>query len=118
MGTAATRSEIARAFDDGTSLMNYIGHGAIHLWADENILNILDVSSLSRQSEQPMLLTMNCLNGYFIFPFFDSLAEELLKADGKGVIAAFSPSGLNLNDAAHIFHGLLLEELLHGGISP
>jgi hypothetical protein len=112
LGASATRGEIQRAFDDGASLMSYIGHGAIHLWADENILNIWNIPSLSPQSEQPMLLTMNCLNGYFHFPFFASLSEELLKAEDKGVVAAFSPSGLSLNDAAHILHRLLLEELV------
>ena len=55
---------------------------------------------------------LNCLNGYFQFPYFDALAEALVKAEGKGAIAAFSPSGLSLNDAAHAFHRALLKELL------
>jgi hypothetical protein len=57
---------------------------------------------------------MNCLNGYFHFPYFDSLAEELVKAEGKGAIAAFSPSGLSLNDAAHRYHKALLQEIFDG----
>jgi hypothetical protein len=114
LGRAAARSEIQQAFNDGSSLMSYIGHGGIHLWADENILNIYDTSSLTTQSEQPLVLTMNCLNGYFHFPYFSALAEELLKVEGKGAIAAFSPSGLSLNEAAHVFHRVLLDELLHG----
>ena len=57
---------------------------------------------------------MNCLNGYFHFPFFDSLSEELVKADEKGAIAAFSPSGLSLNGPAHLYHQALLNELFHG----
>ena len=40
---------------------------------------------------------MNCLNGYFHFPYFNSLSEELLKVEDKGIIAAFSPSGLSLD---------------------
>jgi hypothetical protein len=115
LGASRTRSEILHAFDEGSSLMNYIGHGGIHLWADEDILNIGNVPSLSPQGEQPLLLTMNCLNGYFTFPFFDSLAEELLKANDRGVVAAFAPSGLSLNEAAHVLHQALLEELLEGG---
>ncbi len=115
LGTAATRSEIELAFNEGASLMSYIGHGGIHLWADENILNIWDVENLAPQIEQPVLLTMNCLNGYFHFPFFNALAEELLKAEGKGAIAVFSPSGLSVNDAAHVLHRALLEEILEGG---
>jgi hypothetical protein len=114
LGTARTRVEIFQAFEEGASLMNYIGHGGIHLWADENILNIDDVVLLAPQSEQPLLLTMNCLNGYFHFPYFDALAERLVTSEGKGAIAAFSPSGLSLNYAAHVFHQKMLEALLQG----
>jgi hypothetical protein len=56
---------------------------------------------------------MNCLNGYFHFPYFNSLSEELLKAEGKGVIAAFSPSGLSLNGPAHRFHKALLGQMVN-----
>ncbi len=93
--------------------MSYIGHGGMHLWA-ENILRPEHVDSLGYQAQQPLLLTMNCLNGYFQFPNFDSLAEVLLKADVKGVVAAFSPSGESLDGPAHFYHKLLLTELLHG----
>ena len=84
LGTSATRSSILDAFDDGASIMSYIGHGGIHLWANENLLNIGQMDSLSPQSQQPILFTMNCLNGYFHFPYHDSLAEALLKAEGRG----------------------------------
>jgi hypothetical protein len=115
LGAAETRVRIRRAFDDGHSLSSYIGHGGIQVWADEDVFDIGDVSSLAPQGEQPILLTMNCLNGYFHFPYFDSLAEELVKAEGRGAVAAFSPSGLSLNDAAQVFHQALLEEILEGG---
>jgi hypothetical protein len=114
LGSSETRASVLNAFDEGASLMSYIGHGAIHLWADENILNKDDVPNLSLQSEQPFLLTMNCLNGYFHFPYFDSLSEALLKANGKGAVAAFSPSGMSLNEPAHVYHKALLDELVSG----
>ena len=59
------------------------------------------------------LFTMNCLNGYFHFPYHNSVSEELLKAEGKGIIAAFSPTGLSLNSPAHRFHKLLLDHMVH-----
>ena len=114
LGAAATRNAIVQSFDNGASLVSYVGHGGINLWAGENFFNASDVASLSPQSQQPLLLTMNCLNGYFHFPYFNSLAEELLKAETKGVIAAFSPSGLSLNDPASLYHEALLRELFHG----
>jgi hypothetical protein len=111
LGSSMT-GEILRAFDEGASLVSYIGHGGIHLWADEDILDTSDVASLEPQPRQPLLLTMNCLNGYFHFPYFDSLSEELVKAEGRGAIAAFSPSGLSMNGPAHLFHEALLDELI------
>ena len=114
LGREASREAIRQAFDEGSSLMSYMGHGGIHLWADETILTSNDVDSLSSQAQQPVLLTMNCLNGYFHFPYFDSLSEELLKHEDKGVVAAFSPSGLSLDAPAHKFHQTLLNALLNG----
>ena len=113
LGTAGAQTAILDAFDQGASLMSYMGHGAIHLWANENLFNIWRVDSLSSQEQQPLLLTMNCLNGYFHFPYFNSLSEELLKAEGKGVIAAFSPSGLSLNSPAHRFHKAVLDQVVN-----
>ncbi len=114
LGTAATHDAILNAFGEGASLVSYIGHGAINLWS-ENILRTDHVESLDYPAQYPLLLTMNCLNGYFQFPTYDSLSETLLKADGKGIIAAFSPSGESLDRPAHFYHRLLLTELLHGG---
>ena len=83
LGTAATRQAILQTFDDGPSIVSYIGHGGIVVWASENVFNYTDVASLSPQAQQPILLTMNCLNGFFHLPTLDSLSEELVKADGQ-----------------------------------
>jgi hypothetical protein len=60
-------------------------------------------------------LTLNCLNGYFVAPAFESLAESLIKAEGRGAIAAVSPSGLSLDGPAHQYHRALMAELTTGG---
>ncbi len=114
LGAAATREAILQSFDDGASLVSYVGHGGIHVWASEKILSTGDAALLSAQPRQPLLLTMNCLNGYFHFPYFDSLAEDLLEAEDKGIIAAFSPSGLSLDRPAQELHRALLSELVSG----
>lgn len=64
--------------------------------ASENVFDTTAVPSLSPQAKQPLLVTMDCLNGYFIIPYFNSPAEELLKARDKGAIAAFSPPNFSL----------------------
>jgi len=111
---ASTRAEIEQAFNQGASFVSYVGHGGTVVWASENIFNDWDVANLTLQSQQPFLMTMDCLNGFFQYPVMNSLAEELLKADGKGAIAAFAPSGLSVDDAAHFYHKALLTEMLSG----
>ena len=95
-------------------MMSYIGHGSVNLWAQEKIFENATVGDLLPQAQQPVVLTMNCYNGWFSIPNYDSLSEELVKAEGRGAIAAFSPSGLSLNAPAHWLHRALLEELLSG----
>jgi hypothetical protein len=114
MGTERARSEILDAFDGGASLLSYVGHGGIHLWASENLLDVSGVANLQPQGREPLVLTMNCLNGYFHFPYGNSLAEELVEAEGKGAIAAFSPTGLSLDGPAHLFHQAIVSEVLSG----
>jgi hypothetical protein len=114
LGAAEASRSIVESFDRGASLLSYVGHGGIHLWADESLFHTGQVASLAPQERQPLVLTMNCLNGYFHFPHFGSLAEELVMAKDRGAIAAFSPSGLSLNDPAQRFHLGLLNELYSG----
>ena len=111
---AASRRAILDALDDGVSTLSYVGHGGAAVWASENVLNSWDVPSLQPQSTRPLMLTLNCLNGYFVAPSFESLAEAFLKAEGRGTIAAFSPSGLSVDGPAHQFHRALMAELTLG----
>ena len=111
---AETRPRVLDALNSGLSYLDYVGHGGAAVWASENVWNSWDAASLQAQSLQPLLVTMNCLNGYFVAPAFDSLAESLLKAEGRGAIAAFSPSGLSLDGPAHQYHRALMAELTSG----
>jgi hypothetical protein len=114
LGAEATRLAIVDAFNGEGGLVSYVGHGGIHLWASENIFDSSRVMTLAPRPEPPLVLTLNCLNGYFHFPYFNSLAEELMKAEGKGAIAVVAPSGLSLNEPAHLYHKALVGELVSG----
>ena len=57
---------------------------------------------------------MTCSNGYFISPWGNAIAERLTLAPDRGAIAAFSPSGLSLDEAAHLYHRALVTELEQG----
>jgi hypothetical protein len=114
LGVEGARAAIVESFAEDPALVSYLGHGGIHLWAQENVLDASGASSLPRRDRWPLVVTLNCLNGFFHFPYFDSLGEALVKAEGRGAIASISPSGLSLNEPAHVFHKALLSELLSG----
>jgi hypothetical protein len=114
LGTSTTRAAIKDAFERGVSLVSYIGHGAIMLWASEQLLTPADVEALAPQGSQPLVLAMNCLNGYFHLPTGNSLSEKLLKADAKGAVATFSSSGMSFDEPAHRYHKALLAEITNG----
>jgi hypothetical protein len=113
---SSTKAQVLAAFDSGPSLVSYVGHGSASLWANssENVLRSTDVPLLQPQPQQPLLLTMTCSNGYFVSPFSNSIAERLALAPDKGSIAAFSPSGLSLDSAAHLYHRAVVAELEAG----
>jgi hypothetical protein len=111
---SGTRGAILGALDGGLGLLSYVGHGGTAAWASENVLSSADAASLVAQSQQPLLLTLNCLNGYFVAPNFESLSEAFLKVEGRGVIGAFSPTGLSLDGPAHQYHRAVMAELVSG----
>jgi len=111
---SSARAQILDSFDSGLGLISYAGHGGGAVWSSQNILNSWDAASLLAQPRQPFMITLDCLNGYFIAPTYESLAEAFLKAQGRGSIAAFSPTGLSLDTPAHVFHRALVQEITSG----
>jgi hypothetical protein len=111
---AGTRPAILDSFNRGASLLSYVGHGGAAVWASENVLNSWDVPSLQAQARQPLMITLDCLNGYFVAPNFSALSEAFLKAEGRGTIASISPSGLSVDGPAHVYHRALMAEIVSG----
>jgi len=104
-------ADIVRYINDGALLVNYIGHGFTDRWGTWSGGRIFDrsrIASLNNGGRLPFLTTATCLNGFFSHPLEDySLAEEFLRVEGKGAIAAWSPTGLGFSSQ----HRLLFEEL-------
>jgi hypothetical protein len=94
------RTAIINAINEGCLLVNYIGHGAIYWW-DHEFLRVNDIASLSNDQELPMMLPMTCYEGYFDYPNLPGLGESIVRAEGKGAIASWSPTGAGLADGHH-----------------
>jgi hypothetical protein len=98
MGDTQARAVIIENFNRGPKIVNYAGHGSVNLWRG-NLFTNSDAMNLQNMAGLPMVITMNCLNGYFHDPVTQSLSESLLKAPQGGAVAAWGSSALTFADA-------------------
>jgi len=91
---AAVRGRILNVLNQGPSVVNYYGHGAVDIWTGVPLLDSGDAAGLHNGSRLSLFVMMTCLNGYFIEPKTQSLAETLLRAPHGGAFAVWASSGL------------------------
>lgn len=87
---------VVEAFNRGLALVNYIGHGSLDVWGEEQALTVKNAADLKNGDRLPILTTYTCLNGFFHHPQATSLAEALLWQQGGGIVGAVVPSGRSL----------------------
>jgi uncharacterized repeat protein (TIGR01451 family)/fimbrial isopeptide formation D2 family protein len=90
-------SAVIDAFNTGSVLTNYVGHGSIEIWSDY-VFDSTMASALTNSDKLPFVVTMNCLNGYFHDLFSESLGEALLKNANGGAIGVWASSALTSPD--------------------
>lgn len=115
---ADAKNAIRSNINAGTWMVQFSGHGAPERWTHEYIWTKDDVPSLVNNGMFPLVLTFNCLDGYFAHtdPARVSIAETMQRLSGGGSIAAISPSGLGLTSDQHTFRKLLMEAIFFDGI--
>jgi hypothetical protein len=111
---ATTRADIISKINSGTALVNYSGHGNVDVWTGAPIFSASDAMALTNGNKLPLVIVMDCLNGYFASPPIDCLSEALVKAPNGGAVASFSSSGLTIPTGQHQM-GQTLFQLLYSG---
>jgi hypothetical protein len=81
------------AFNRGSVLTNFIGHGSMEIWG-RAVFSSRTASTLTNAPRLPFVMSMDCFNGYFHDLFTDSLAEALLRNPNGGAIGVVASSGL------------------------
>ena len=109
-----------RINDPGALIVNYSGHGATQIWADEHIFDNADVTDLTNGAAGrfAFVVSMSCETGYFVYPqpwSFPSLAEALLRST-DGAVAAFMPTGMTSTDGQRILNSALYETLFSADV--
>jgi len=95
VGTAAAQQAVVDDINSGQLLVNYLGHGSEDQWAGSDIFDTNSVSSLTNQSQLPVFLIMDCLNGFFEDIYSQPLGVALVLAPNGGGVAVLASSGLN-----------------------
>lgn len=77
--------------NDGTSLVNFVGHGSYNQWADEVLVQSNDgLARMRNEGRTPMINAFSCTVGRFDDFAKVGLSELFVTAAGKGAIAAIS----------------------------
>ncbi|MEA2339698.1 MAG: hypothetical protein QOE82_3705, partial [Thermoanaerobaculia bacterium] len=95
--TPSATSAVISAFNNGSLLTTYVGHASVELWST-NVFSSSDAAALTNANRLPVVVMLNCLNGYFHDIFSESLGEALMKAPNGGAVAVWTSSGLTLPD--------------------
>jgi len=112
--------DVQMDIDAGAALVNYGGHASLQAWGSEQFLTNAAVDNWTNGSKYPFIVSMSCLTGFFAYSeaYYDlwgvevqSLAEKLLRTEGKGSAAVLMPTGQTTTDGQHIFNTALYEAI-------
>jgi hypothetical protein len=114
---SACRADILSAFNDGSLIINYIGHGSVDRWAHESLFTNANIHSLNNAGRLPFVITMTCAAGYFVYPpgYYNCMAEELLYASNGGAVAVLAPSGISCPDIQQLLNEGIFESIFIDG---
>ncbi|HEX2959659.1 MAG TPA: C25 family cysteine peptidase [Chitinispirillaceae bacterium] len=85
----ATRA-IINQINNGVGFVNYFGHGAYYIWADEEAMNLSDLGKLYNRGQYPIVSSFSCSVGKFDQPGSECFSSAFLKTENAGAIATIS----------------------------
>jgi hypothetical protein len=104
--------EIIRGINEGTLLVNYVGHGNPDTWAHEHVFNRnTDLPQLHNGEKMPLFLTASCSIGFFDSPLREGMAEDLIRQSGGGGIGVISATRLVYSEDNAAFNRQIFEIL-------
>ncbi|NWF49518.1 MAG: type IX secretion system sortase PorU [Ignavibacteriaceae bacterium] len=85
---------ILNAIEDGTIILNYIGHGSPDVWAHEVVFDKGSMVPRMKNDRYFFLTAATCDFGYYDIPNFNSATQEMLALKDGGLIGAFTSARL------------------------
>lgn len=104
--------EIVRSFNEGTLVVNYVGHGNPNTWAHEHVFNrATDIQKLNNADRLPLVFTASCSMGFFDDPSREGMAEEFVRLSGGGAIGVVAATRLVYSSENASFNRLVFDFL-------
>jgi len=108
---------IVEAINNGTLIINYIGHGSPDVWADEHVFRKAgDLGRLHNADKLATVIAASCSIGFFDAPDKEGMAEVMFRMDG-GAIAVISATRLVYARDNSIFNYDLYDAIFNGQYS-
>ncbi len=105
-------TQVLPSLQEGSFLVNYVGHGSVQQWGRDKLLTTEGVTELNNAGRLPIYINMTCLTGLFSHPTQESLAETLYFSSTGGAVALIAPTSLTLPTSQSKLNQTLLEQLL------
>ncbi len=87
--------KIIESFNEGSLVVNYVGHGNPDTWAHEHVFNRgSDLTQLRNADRLTLVFTASCSIGFFDDPLREGMAEDLIRLPGGGAIATVAATRL------------------------
>jgi hypothetical protein len=87
--------DIVAAFNEGSLILNYVGHGNPDVWAHERTFKrTTDLSRLTNRDRLPLVFAASCAIGFFDDPNRQGMGEDLLTMSNGGAIGVVAASRL------------------------
>jgi hypothetical protein len=80
----------------GKYIVNYSGHGSAGSWGGNPLFFNVGSVGLPVDHSPGVYTMLTCLNGYFHWLYFPSIAEVLLLSPNRGAAVAWASTGLTL----------------------
>ena len=87
--------ELLDILSEGTSIINYIGHGSAHQWAQERLLyQDDDLNNINTNGMLPVWIAGTCSWGHFDKIESEAFSEEIIRMQNNGASAIISTTRL------------------------
>lgn len=108
------REALIGAFNQGSLIVDWIGHGSPGLWADERIFRRSeDIPRLTNEKKPPLVFTASCSIGFFDDPNIESFGEELIRNRSRGAVAVISATRTVFAAPNTAFNNMVFDQLLY-----